>query len=466
MRHKIEILDPVWASVDAVGAQMINNSLSFTRKKWGRQSWDFETVRMIESVGNGKYIFPLGLINRAAKAFEEFGEKYEIIGGLNYQYDEPYIKGAKFRDYQERLIVAGLKHGRGVLKAPTATGKSYILLGLISAFSQENILFLCHTKDLVGQMKRHIEKQGFGPVGEWTGESKSLERITVATIQSYVKIAEENVNTWDVILIDEGHHVSTLDGQYVQVLSKSAAPVKLAVTATMPYIEEAKMALEAYVGPLLEEYTIQEAGGDNVLAKPEIEIIKVGPMPIDLIMDISDFNPKKLPSEYQIVYQNAIVKNTTRNLMILNEANKFVKKGQSVLINVVKLEHGRAIVNLANQHYDFEVVFVHGAIKNRENILARLERKEIKVVVATKVFNEGVNIESLNGCINAAGGKSEIETLQKIGRGLRKTDEKSVVKIIDFHDTCHDMLEKQYFMRYRMYKKNGWLQPAGRKKEI
>jgi superfamily II DNA or RNA helicase len=279
----------------------------------------------------------------------------------------------------------------------------------------------------------------------------------VSTIQSYVKIAEDHADHWDAVFIDEGHHVSTIEGQYAKALTMTAAPVKLAFTATLPYKEEAKMALEAYVGPLLAEYTIEEAGEDGWITPPEIRIIKMGIMDWHTLMDDTDLSHYKDPSEYQIAYWNGIVCNTARNMRICHEAELIVRSKKTVLINVIRREHGRELLNIINDHYGFKAQFVEGATKDRERVIKALDKGTLRCVIATKVFNEGVDIPNLNACINAAGGKSDIEVLQKIGRTLRKAEGKTKATIIDFHDTCHPILENHFFQRFRMYKKNNWV---------
>ena len=56
-----------------------------------------------------------------------------------------------------------------------------------------------------------------------------------------------------------------------------------------------------------------------------------------------------------------------------------------------------------------------------------LKSGKIQCVIATVSWVEGVDIPNLTCVINAGGGKSEIQTLQKIGRGLRKTETKDTV---------------------------------------
>ena len=105
-----------------------------------------------------------------------------------------------------------------------------------------------------------------------------------------------------------------------------------------------------------------------------------------------------------------------------------------------------------------DFVFVSGKIKeDRDKIIKKIEKKKIKLVIATAVFNEGIDITTLDAYINAAGGKSEIATQQKPGRALRKTKDKQVVTIIDYEDSFHPITRKHFNLRYKMYKKFKWV---------
>ena len=70
---------------------------------------------------------------------------------------------------------------------------------------------------------------------------------------------------------------------------------------------------------------------------------------------------------------------------------------------------------------------------------------------------EIINIPSLNCVIIAYGGKDSKRTLQTIGRGLRKTDEKDIVTIIDFFDPSHPSLINHFGHRISLYCEEGWL---------
>lgn len=128
------------------------------------------------------------------------------------------------------------------------------------------------------------------------------------------------------------------------------------------------------------------------------------------------------------------------------------------MINVNRIEHGKRLEAMGLE-YGVGCKFIHGADGDdvRTKVKNALESKRIKCVIASTIFKEGVNIPSLDCCINAAGGKSEIATLQALGRGLRTTKTKKEVLIIDFKDTSNKWLRSHFRARMKVYRSNGWV---------
>jgi superfamily II DNA or RNA helicase len=116
---------------------------------------------------------------------------------------------------------------------------------------------------------------------------------------------------------------------------------------------------------------------------------------------------------------------------------------------------------MANELYpELKLKYIHGGSENetREEVIKNLKSGEIDIVIATTILNEGVNIPSLGAVINAAGGKSEIAVLQKIGRGLRVTDNKKEIHLVDFFDPSHRFLIEHFGERLTLYFDKGWIQ--------
>ena len=104
-------------------------------------------------------------------------------------------------------------------------------------------------------------------------------------------------------------------------------------------------------------------------------------------------------------------------------------------------------------------VFVNG-LTSQEDMdrekKAFIEKKR-KGVVATTVWSEGINIRSVGAVINAAGGESEIATIQKFGRGMRTSEGKIDVVLIDLFDMHNITLMKHSGKRICQYIRWGWL---------
>src|ERR1019366_7788397 len=104
---------------------------------------------------------------------------------------------------------------------------------------------------------------------------------------------------------------------------------------------------------------------------------------------------------------------------------------------VTQVRHGAMLLKLIKSKYpQIRVVFIQGEneSKEKQDALLRLNKKELDVVIATSVFGEGVDVPNLDVLINAKGNDSVIDTLQLIGRALRKTEHKNKAFFIDFVD--------------------------------
>jgi superfamily II DNA or RNA helicase len=363
----------------------------------------------------------------------------------------PSLPGITFRSDQLDLINYATAALRGIIKAPTGTGKTILQMGLMSCYSNINTLLLAHTIAIVNQTAEELIEKGFNDVQVMGGgreRSHLYGKIVVSTMQTF-KLLDPNEYSdyFGMVIIDEAHHVTNSEGIYGQILTNLLAPIRLGFTATLPTEEKAKFAMEGLLGPVIGEQTIQEASDLGILATPKIKLVK------------SRYNHRIHDlKRYQEVYEEGIVKNRSRNRQIVNLIEQYINEDKTILVVVTRIDHGNAIQNLAESH-GLDVEFVQGNTESdtREKIKKLLIRKRIKCVITTAVWREGVNIPSLDVLINAAGGKSEIMTLQTLGRGLRKTEEKDEVIIVDFFDPSHHYLISHFGERVTLYMDNNWL---------
>ena len=72
------------------------------------------------------------------------------------------------------------------------------------------------------------------------------------------------------------------------------------------------------------------------------------------------------------------------------------------------------------------------SIPDREAAVARLERGDLDYVLTVDVFNEGVDIPTVNQVIMLRQTQSAVVFVQQLGRGLRKASGKEYVVVLDF----------------------------------
>jgi len=474
--NQIIAVDSVWTQIGCDLTEHIKPILTYSDFYWKQGRFKKERITYTKCMlyyfrKSNEYWMHTGFIPRVIRNLKENEIPYSFKTKIKpISFDKPHIEGITFRKDQDQILTTAIEQGRGVIVSATGTGKSILIRGLVGAFNQEKVLFLVHTKDLVQQMMEDMEGE-VNSLGEWSGKVKNKARVMVATIQSFHRVVQDFVHYFDVVFVDEAHHAHDIEKTYGKTLSFLAAPAKFGLTATLPATEKGKMNLEALIGPVIANFSIQEAVSKGILAKPIIKIIKVPDVPGFSLFDEDTVpvpedrknDPDYKPKKYTTVYWNGLVTNTTRNMIIMDLAEELLQKNKTTLISVVNIEHGEVLCDVAEDYYDMEYgkdfVFINGSTPKDERIeiKKRFESKDLKTVIATTVWSEGINIKSLNCCIIASGGKGRIGVIQKIGRGLRKTATKNTVIIYDFQDTCHKYLRSQFAARYKIYKENGWL---------
>jgi len=456
---EIKILDPVYSVItDKKYIPMVSGLLSFKAEYWRKQA-----IKTKDGIPTGKYkmsrqTYPKSMVLPSGMFFTGHIPKVvEYLQGKGIQpaisqQNWPYVARSpkiplQLRPEQEKLVLNAVAAKRGILKAPTGFGKTFLAGAIISSVKDIKALFLCHTITLVHQTIKEFEKLGLH-VGFLTGTDKNLTGdVLVSTVQSFCRQEQNLFDSFDMVIVDETHHLAKIGGLYFRTLTRLIAPYRYGLTATLPTGEETKLLVEGLIGPLIDEFSLKEGTDRGILAVPKIKIIKI---PVD-------YKVKEL-RKYQDVYDQGIVNNRSRNRMIIKTAKDMATEGKTTLILITKIEHGMVLSEVAEM-LGHKVCFIQGRDDGemREMVRGSLNDKEIKTVIATQIWKEGVDVPSLDCIINAAGGKSEIAVLQGIGRGLRATKDKDSVLIVDFLDLSHHYLISHLGERLAIYSENDWL---------
>jgi superfamily II DNA or RNA helicase len=455
---QIEILDSIECQVSKKDAATLFPILSFESSYWTQGPFKKQRKTYQKNVfsykGQTHWRFYTGLLPRIRQwciaqniPLRIIGEELKIP-----RQNPPFLEGIEFRPDQLKMIDLACEHGRGVIHAPTGVGKTIMQLGLTSCYPNAKVLLLCHTVSIIDQTFKEFQRFGFKDVEMFGGGNiiqKPSKRITVSTMQSFVKLDPRNyMDYYDIVIVDEAHHTHLQDSTYTTILSHLLAPIRIGFTATVRTNIEAQLVSEGMFGPVIGKTTIEEAAELNILARPKLKFIKAQCSP--KIMDIR---------KYQEVYEFGIVNNKLRNRQIAEIVSEFYHNDETTLIFVTHIAHGELIAEELHKLLGIEVPFVQGDMPQDERTKVKngLLKKTIKICIATTSWGEGIDIKNLQNVVLAGGGKSEIQTLQKVGRGLRKTDGKEFVTIVDFLDLAHFHLVKHTGERLGTYSDMNWL---------
>jgi superfamily II DNA or RNA helicase len=179
------------------------------------------------------------------------------------------------------------------------------------------------------------------------------------------------------------------------------------------------------------------------LTKPKVIIIKIPPVTC----------PKSWPE----CYESAIILNSNRNNRIISELKK-VPTPAIVMVN--RISHAKALQSLAKtkgfSSPAIPIIRGSSSTEVRTQTISNLQSGKIKHIIATNIFDEGMDMPELRSIILGGGGKSKVAMLQRIGRGLRKASGKQMFTLIDFNDTSGYILKSHSKQRREVWENEGF----------
>jgi len=154
------------------------------------------------------------------------------------------------------------------------------------------------------------------------------------------------------------------------------------------------------------------------------------------------------------MYDDLIVYNEYRNSLIVDIVNLFPNK--QVLVLVDRIVHGEILVEGLKTIYK-DIVYIHGKLgkKKRRKYVEDFKSSKLRVVVASKIFNESVDVPCIDVVVDATNISSGIQTLQKLGRALRVSEGKDKAYLISFYDYTYESLRRASAKRIRDLRKEG-----------
>jgi superfamily II DNA or RNA helicase len=402
--------------------------------------WDGK-VRLFSMKTNKIYIGLLPYVDEFCRERGyEFGGIQEVIGDKTTITDEDvdfFINGDDLipglglpfqpRDYQIEAFKTAVQYGRQLLLSPTASGKSLIIYMLCRWYEGEMSLPNCKTiiivptTSLVEQMSKDFKEYGYKePICKiYHGQEVFDAPITVTTWQSFSKAPKEVVQGFDVVIGDEAHlfKAQTLKGILEKMKHTS---VRFGTTGTLDGSEVHRLQLEGLFGPVKKVITSYELMEEGTIANLKIDCVI-----------LRHTKMKKLTYQEEMDY---LVSNDSRNKFITNLVASL--KGNTLVLFQYVQKHGEVLYPMLDGRVkDLHYVYGGTDTEDRETVREVVEKSNDSVILASYgTFSTGVNIKKIDNVVFASPSKSRIRNLQSIGRGLRKTEGKSEMRLFDIAD--------------------------------
>ena len=366
----------------------------------------------------------------------------------NLQDFEPYelktIDALKYYDFQKSLIQKTLQERRGVIKSPTGSGKTLIMAGIIKSLAERHkkMVILFNAKQLLSQTYEILSKTcNMEDLGVCFGEGFIPGNIMLCTVQSIEKILDTHLDETEVLIIDEVHEFCKGKTTLAAIESFPNAIFRVGLTATPPTDKIPRYNLEGAIGPIWEEATTISLIESGKLTRPVIQLLPT-----------EQFNGDDYDLSYEEIYEKYIINNEHRNSLIKSVIDKIkqVNDRARILILTLSLEHASLL------HEEIEgSLKLQGEdemVKRYKTISSFLSNDGNSVLIGTKILQTGINIQEITHFINARGLKSEIATLQALGRALHKHETKDNVFVYDFMDNVkylkdHSKKRKAHYLK-------------------
>ena len=328
------------------------------------------------------------------------------------------------RDYQIDALNETIQYGRQLLLSPTASGKSLIIY-LLARYYDKKTIIIVPTTSLVEQMAKDFEEYGYDKdvCKIYSGQPVFPADITISTWQSFAKAPKEVLQGFDVVVGDEAHlfKANVLKG----ILEKmKTTAVRIGCTGTLDGTEVHRLQLEGLFGPVKKVISTKELMDSGTIANLKIECVI-----------LRHTKQKKMSYQDEMDY---LVSHQERNHFITNLVGSL--KGNTLVLFQYIEKHGQPLWEMFNPMVTRRkgtLHYVNGGtdVEDREAVREIVERSDNNVILASYgTFSTGVNIKRIDNIVFASPSKSRIRNLQSIGRGLRKADGKTEMRLFDISD--------------------------------
>ncbi len=383
-----------------------------------------EVLNEFEALWKNSYI-----VNKEfLKEYEEFKRTLEKKD-FNTSFSFKKLK-SNYMQEEALLNLESLRascENKALVIAATGSGKTYLSAFDVKKARPKKLLFLVHRENILIKAKQSFESivDSSFTCGLYTGNKKELnKKYLFSTIQTMsLDFKNFKKDEFDYIIVDEAHHA--VSPSYKSVLEYFKTKFLLGLTATSNRMDGSSI-YEIFDNNIACDIRLNDAL-ENKLVVP---FHYYGITDIESI-DYSSIDMTKIEELTKVLKVNKRVE------YIIEKMNFYSYCGykRKVIGFCVSKEHCIYMSEQFNKRgINSTYLISNNTIIQREEAIKNLEddTNSLEVIFTVDIFNEGVDIPSINTVLMLRPTNSPIVFTQQLGRGLRKYKGKEFLTVLDF----------------------------------
>jgi len=382
-------------------------------------SAEFSAARIVTD----SYLLEYGMLWRARTEFERKIEEERKKG--NTENIQPNLMQREALENINHLRSQGKK--KALLISATGTGKTYLSAFDVQQFKPKKFLFVVHRLTIAEEAKKTFESLLGTDIkmGLYSGNNQELGAdyifSTVQTISKKEHLEKFDPSHFNYIVIDETHRAGA--ESYKRIMDHFTPGFLLGMTATPERTDGADI-FKLFNHNIAYEIRLHRALSEGMLSPFHYYGVT------DLTINNQEIDDK---TEFNLLTSAERIERVIEKAKLYNCDDGNVRG----LVFCSKIDECLEFSKEFNKHgYQTKALTGDNTEKERQDAIRLLESAEksekLDYIFTVDIFNEGIDIPSVNQIIMLRPTQSAIVFVQQLGRGLRKNRGKEYLTVIDF----------------------------------
>lgn len=313
---------------------------------------------------------------------------------------------------------------KGLIISATGTGKTYLAAFDVKQYKPKRMLFLAHREQILNKSKQDFStliKEDSSAFGVYSGNQKDTQaKYLFATVQTLSKtdnLSQFDPDDFDYIIIDEAHRSGA--ATYKKIIDYLKPKFLIGMTATPERTDDMDI-FSLFDYNIAYEIRLQRALEEEILAPFHY-------------FGVTDYE-----KDGRVIDETTSLANLVNNERIDHIIEKVEYYGHAGeerrgLMFVSNRDEAAEISSMLNSRgYNTTPLTGKNSQEERRIAVNNLASNQLDYIITVDIFNEGVDIPTINQVVMLRQTQSSIIFVQQLGRGLRKHEDKDYLTVIDF----------------------------------